>query len=92
MLCCIPLMLDSLDHGKPMVVTVCGAAAISVSLLLVLTSLAQVTTQARGVLLALNEWRTIGHGSERGFVNPETEARIKLVENYLLRLNDNQGP
>ena len=92
LLCCIPLMLDSLDHGGDhgLGVTVCGAAAVSG--LLVLTSLAQVTTQARGVLLALNEWRTIGHGSERGFVNPEIEARIKLVENYLLRLNDNQGP
>ena len=58
----------------------------------VLFPLAMITAGTREILTALNQCRTIGHGSGYGIVDANVNARVVSLEDYLLRLNDYDGP
>ena len=59
---------------------------------LALLPLAMITSKARRILAALNECRTIGKGGRHGLVSADVDARISTLEDFMLRLNDGDGP
>ena len=69
-----------------------GIVVTTMNGILSLLPLAMITSKARRILATLNDCRTIGKGDRHGLVSVDVNARISTLEDYMLRLNDGDGP